>query len=106
MNTTYIDLMGVRRSTPCVRELLLRAATQINKLWNTLVKRARPSRKLLSISETTAIGDRRFVTVVQFEQQRFLVGSSPSSVTLLTRLPDSQPNAGDGKSLADTGGSR
>lgn len=42
----------------------------------------------LSIRETAALGDRRFVSVIQFEHQRFLIGSSPNSVTLLSQLPD------------------
>ncbi len=45
-------------------------------------------RKALSVRETAALGDRRFVFVIQFERQRFLVGSSPASVTLLAQLPD------------------
>ena len=46
------------------------------------------SPKFLLVSETSALGDRRFVAVVQFERQRFLIGSSPFSVTLLARLSD------------------
>jgi flagellar biogenesis protein FliO len=42
----------------------------------------------LVVSETVALGDRRFVSVIKFEGQRFLIGSSASSVTLLARLPD------------------
>jgi flagellar biogenesis protein FliO len=45
-------------------------------------------RKALSVRETAALGDRRFVSVIQFERQRFLIGSSPNSVTLLSQLPD------------------
>jgi flagellar biogenesis protein FliO len=56
-------------------------------VWRWLV-RARSRRKTLSVRETTALGDRRFVSVVQFERQRFLIGSSPSSVSLLSHLPD------------------
>ena len=63
--------------------------------WRALVAHARRAPKALVVSETAALGDRRFVAVVQFEQQRFLIGSSPSSVTLLASLPD----AAAGKSL-------
>jgi hypothetical protein len=56
-------------------------------VWRSLV-RARSRRKTLSVRETTALGDRRFVSVIQFERQRFLIGSSPSSVSLLSHLPD------------------
>ncbi len=44
-----------------------------------------------SVRETAALGNRRFVSVIQFESQRFLIGSSPTSVTLLAQLPD-QPH--------------
>jgi flagellar biogenesis protein FliO len=57
-------------------------------IWRSLVRRAGSKRKMLSVRETAAIGDRRFVSVIQFERQRFLIGSSPSSVTLLSQLPD------------------
>jgi flagellar biogenesis protein FliO len=50
--------------------------------------RARGQRKTLLVRETAALGDRRFVSVIQFERQRFLIASSPSSVTLLARLPE------------------
>src|SRR5271163_5088071 len=57
-------------------------------IWRTLVRRAGGKRKALAVQETAALGDRRFVCVIQFERQRFLIGSSPSSVTLLAQLPD------------------
>src|SRR6266436_3511600 len=57
-------------------------------IWTSLVRRAGSERKTLSVRETAALGDRRFVSVIQFERQRFLIGSSPSSITLLSQLPD------------------
>jgi hypothetical protein len=57
-------------------------------IWTSLVRGARSKRKTLSVRETAALGDRRFVSVIQFERQRFLIGSSPSSITLLSKLPD------------------
>ena len=62
-------------------------------IWRSLVRRAGSRRKMLSVRETAALGDRRFVSVIQFERQRFLIGSSPSSVTLLSQLPDESPSA-------------
>jgi flagellar biogenesis protein FliO len=53
-----------------------------------LVRGAVSRRKALSVRETAALGDRRFVSVIQFERRRFLIGSSPSTVTLLSHLPD------------------
>jgi hypothetical protein len=57
-------------------------------IWTSLVRRAGSKSKTLSVRETAALGDRRFVSVIQFERQRFLIGSSPSSITLLSQLPD------------------
>lgn len=54
------------------------------------VLRLRGEHKKLSIRETASLGERRFVAVIQFERQRFLIGASPSSVTLLTQLPDDE----------------
>jgi len=34
------------------------------------------------------LGERRFVAVVEFDAERFLVGGTPSSMVLLSRLPD------------------
>lgn len=67
-------------------------------VWRSLANRARSKRQTLAVRETAALGDRRFVSVIQFERQRFLVGSSPSSVTLLAQLPDeSASGEGSGK---------
>ena len=57
-------------------------------IWTSLVRRAGRKRTTLSVCETAALGDRRFISVIQFERQRFLIGSSPSSITLLSKLPD------------------
>jgi flagellar biogenesis protein FliO len=46
---------------------------------------------MLFVRETAALGDRRFVSVIQFESRRFLIGSSAASVTLLAQLPDDSP---------------
>lgn len=79
--------------------LFTTAAACLKDVWHFAVRRMRSPRKTLAVRETTALGDRRFVSVIQFERQRFLVGSSPSSVTLLARLPDDtqiEDSRGDG----------
>jgi len=62
-------------------------AEMLNPLWRALAHRVE-HRKSLVVLESAAVGERRFVTVVRFERQRFLIGSSASAVTLLARLPD------------------
>ncbi len=64
------------------------AADRLKILWRILVRRVGSRRKTLAVRETAALGDRRFVSVIQFERLRFLIGSSPSSITLLAQLPD------------------
>jgi hypothetical protein len=61
--------------------------------WRSLLCRAASKRKTLAVRETASLGDRRFVSVIQFEQQRFLIGSSPAAVTLLAQLPDVSPSS-------------
>lgn len=60
-------------------------STRLRAIW-----RSQKRRKALSVRETTSLGERRFVAVIQFERQRFLIGASPSSVTLLTQLSDDE----------------
>jgi hypothetical protein len=47
---------------------------------------ARPPRRL-RLCETLALGDRQFLSVVEFEEERFLIGRSSSSVVLVAQLP-------------------
>jgi flagellar biogenesis protein FliO len=63
------------------------AAKGVSRGWRFLMAHARSKPKTLFVQETATLGDRRFVSVIQFEGQRFLVGSSPSSVALLAQLP-------------------
>jgi len=77
----------------------------VEAAWRALVSRTRRPKSLVLI-ESSALGDRRFVSVVQFERQRFLVGSSPSSVTLLARLPNVREPRDEGMALAGEGESQ
>jgi flagellar biogenesis protein FliO len=38
------------------------------------------------VCESLALGEKRFVAVIEFETERFLVGGGASSVNLLARL--------------------
>lgn len=81
------------------------AVARLKVLWRSAPCWIRGKRKALSVCETAAIGDRRFVSVVQFERQRFLIGSSASSVTLLALLPDEATFDGGDKEK-ENGGTR
>ena len=79
--------MEISRTNPLASEvpasLLALFSARLKALW-----RSQSERKKLSVRETASLGERRFVAVIQFERQRFLIGASPSSLTLLTQLPD------------------
>ncbi len=81
---------GARTNSGLVRF----ASHRLKVLWRFVVSRAGSKRKALLVRETAALGERRFVSVIQFERQRFLVGSSASTVTLLAQLPD-EPQSGE-----------
>jgi len=61
------------------------------KTWHWLAALARPWRshpaRQLRLCETLALGERRFIAVVQFERQKFLIAGTGSSVAMLTALP-------------------
>ncbi len=75
------------------RSALWRSWVRRSWVGRSWVCRAGSKRKELSVRETAALGDRRFVCVIQFERQRFLIASSPSSVTLLAQLSDESPSS-------------
>jgi hypothetical protein len=78
----------VRSVSHVAAEFFREMRRALGLVWTALAIRARRAPKTLVVNETAPLGDRRFVAVVQFERQRFLIGSSPSSVTLLAPLSD------------------
>jgi flagellar biogenesis protein FliO len=42
----------------------------------------------LRVCETLSLGDRRFLAVIEFDRQEFLVGGSGNSLELLARLQE------------------
>ncbi len=81
-------LVGPNKSGPRLLAQAFATARESSRtLWRVLMTRARRAPKSLLLRETAALGDRRYVAVIQFEGQRYLIGSSPSSVTLLAHLP-------------------
>lgn len=77
--------MEIAQTNPAgaLARMLSIAAAGLRTLW-----RSQSKPKTLFVRETAALGDRRFVAVIQHERQRFLIGGSPASVTLLAQLPD------------------
>src|SRR5580700_9505503 len=69
-------------------------------LWQRDLRLSRRRPRRLRLCESLPLGERRFVAVVEFDQARFLVGGTPSSLVLLSRLSDGGAEAG---SDADAG---
>jgi hypothetical protein len=85
---TRTSTLSAGRRKTFWRSMISESSIWGSSIWGSVVCRARSKRKTLSVRETAALGDRRFVSVIQFERQRFLIGSSPSAITLLAQLPD------------------
>src|SRR5271168_2312993 len=62
---------------------------RLRRLWSRVVVRRR--QRGLRVYETVSLGDKRFVAVLEFEQQRFLIGVTSQSVSLLQALGLSTP---------------
>lgn len=60
---------------------ILHWLTALGRSW-----RSHPSRQL-HLRETLTLGERRFIAVVEFERQKFLIAGTGSSVAMLTALP-------------------
>ena len=64
---------------------------QARAWWCRLLSLTRRSPRRLRLCESLPLGERRFVAVVEFEDFRFLLGGTSSSLVLLARL-DSETN--------------
>ncbi len=62
-------------------------APRMHGFWRRLLHFSRPMRTL-RLRESLALGERRFVAVIEFEKARFLIGGTASSLVLLSRLED------------------
>ena len=97
MKLTQTETTRTQSAAHALPPLFALAAARLRAFWRSVVSRAGTKRKPLAVRETAALGDRRFVSVIQFERQRFLIGSSPSSVTLLAQLPDESASEQSGE---------
>ena len=52
--------------------------------------KAQQARKNLRVCEKVSLGEKRFVAVVQVDEERFLIGGSSGSVSLLTRFHEAK----------------
>jgi len=54
--------------------------------WILEKARKQQVRKVLRVSESVSLGEKRFVAVVQVAHERFLIGGASGSVSMLARL--------------------
>jgi hypothetical protein len=62
-------------------------------LWKCVLGLNLRAPRRLRLCESVALGERRFVAVVEYDAARFLVGGTSSSLVLLSRLEDAGPLA-------------
>lgn len=63
-----------------ILDLLARLVAQAKKI------ELRQNKKRLRVCETVPLGDKRFVAVIQVDDQQFLLGGSSTSISLLAQL--------------------
>lgn len=56
-----------------------------NRIWKAAKTRG-AARQHLRVCETVSLGEKRFVAVVQVDQERFLVGGAANCIAMLARL--------------------
>jgi flagellar biogenesis protein FliO len=67
-------------------------------VWERVLRLSRRTPRRLRLCENLPLGERRFVAVIEFDRQRFLVGGTPSSLVLLSRLADGgEPGQNEGE---------
>ena len=62
-------------------------AVALKNLWQRVRRAVKPRKvRRLRVCETLSLGERRFLAVIEFDHQEFLVGGSGNSLELLARL--------------------
>jgi hypothetical protein len=79
-------ISGVTTEAERSGEIARRAWREISRHWRQMLCRMQKPARRLRLAESLPLGDRRFVAVVEFEQQRFLVGGTSASLVLLATL--------------------
>lgn len=101
MNTelihTTMTLGENRKDANAARASLAERLKKFASSWWPRVQRMRgkPTRRL-HLRESLALGERRFVAVVEFEERRFLVGGTSGSIVLLATLDNARSDRNPG----------
>jgi flagellar biogenesis protein FliO len=67
--------------------------TSLVQAFRALLRSARVRRRerSLRLCETLALGEKRFLAVIEFEERRFLIGATNQSISLIDRLDSTPP---------------
>ena len=88
---------GKARPLPSIgnwsQALLIRTWSALK--WVMRRAKVQQARKNLRVCENVSLGEKRFVAVVQVDEERFLIGGSSSSMSLLSRLQEAKTFAAD-----------
>lgn len=78
--------LGTARSPVTLQSFAKQFVSAIS--WFLGKVKVQTARKTLRLCESLPLGDKRFVAVIQVENERFLIGGAAGSVSLLTRLQE------------------
>jgi len=81
-----MDANAASQTSPLSERAWVQAFNRLGQ-WVRRTVSARKSRRL-RVCETLSLGERRFVAVIEFDRQEFLVGGSGNSLSLLARLQE------------------
>jgi hypothetical protein len=97
-----IGLIDLKDEDPIVKTTTLTGEqigdfSPVNGLWSQLRRlfssiRIQKRERKLRLCDSLALGEKRMIAVVEFEQQRFLVAATPNNISLLQALPASGGN--------------
>jgi flagellar biogenesis protein FliO len=79
-------------------DVLAKIFSATQKVFN-----AQRVQKQLKVCESVSLGDKRFVAVIQVDQERFLIGGAANSIAMLTRLQETASFASTMKGLTEEG---
>lgn len=82
------DLMSITGPTRTLGAALCQAWKWLTRNGRGVLTRGVSRR--LRVAETVSLGEKRFVSILQVDGEQFLLGGSPSNITLLARL-ESKP---------------
>ena len=75
----------------------------LSRGWAWLKKNKLAATKQMRVAETISLGEKRFVSVIHVDGQKFLIGGGAQGVTLLTQLSASQTTADALQTIANAG---